>query len=279
MIYNDIHISEDGFVTLTRKFNAVESSAFFFITPTISFITTPADGNLHLSDDSVVRKSSHFIKISTYGNNQCDYIVGFSDRTAMELAADDLLEAMRDRLAPRTSRSERRRYALRSVDIILLNPKCMPTQGTEGSAGYDCFADIEALKSDGKLKIIMDHILTLDPGQCALIPLGFKLLIGDPNYEARLVPRSGKGHKGLVLGNLTGTIDSDYEGVWMMSMWNRTAAAMEVNLNEAICQMVFDRVEHPEFVLVDAFESHKSTDRGDGGFGSTDIKRLLAKDN
>lgn len=265
MTYNEIQISEDGFVTLLDKgADVIKNSAFLVITPAM-VIKTRVPGRNDSGKCSIIIKSA--------GE---EHEVTYQDRTAMELAAEDLREAMMDRVCNlrRTPRRER----LRSVEMVLLNPKCMPTQGTEGSAGYDCFADIETLKRDGDVKIIMDNILTLDPGQCVLIPLGFKLLIGDPNYEARLVPRSGKGHKGLVLGNLTGTIDSDYEGVWKMSMWNRTNAVLEVNLNEAICQMVFDRVEHPRFMLVDDFDSSKSTDRGDGGFGSTDAKRILAKD-
>ncbi|EGO2129045.1 hypothetical protein ITP31_003868 [Salmonella enterica] len=264
MTYNEIQISEDGFVTLLDKgADAIKNSAFLVITPAM-VIKTRTPGRNDNGKCSIIIKSA--------GE---EHEVSYQDRTAMELAAEDLREAMMDRICSlrRTPRRER----LRSVEMILLNPNCMPTQGTEGSAGYDCFVDVEAAKGDASLNI-KDDTLILDPGQVALIPLGFKLLIGNPDYEARLVPRSGKGHKGLVLGNMTGTIDSDYEGVWKMSMWNRTAAPLHVNLKEAVCQMVFDRVEHPRFMLVDDFDSSKSTDRGDGGFGSTDAKRILAKD-
>jgi len=264
MTYSEIQISEDGFITLLDKgVEGVKNSAFLVITPSM-VIKTRNPGRNEGNKFNIIIKS---------GGEEHE--VSYPDRTAMELAAEDLREAMVDRIC--NLRGRPRRERLRSVEMILLNPNCMPTQGTEGSAGYDCFADVEALKASGKFRIDGD-ILTIEPGQCDLVSLGFKLLIGNPDFEARLVPRSGKGHKGLVLGNLTGTIDSDYEGIWHMSMWNRTDKAMEINLKEAICQMVFDRVEHPRFTLVDEFDSSKSTDRGDGGFGSTDAKRILAKD-
>lgn len=265
MSYNEIQINEDGFITLLDKSgDTVKNSVFLLITPAM-VVKTEGPGRNGSNKCSIVIKA---------GGEE--YEVSYTDRAAMELAAEDLREAVMDRIA-NLRRTPRRERGLRSVEMILLNPSCMPTQGTEGSAGYDCFADREALKGNTKFRI-EDDILTLDPGQCDLVPLGFKLLIGNPDFEARLVPRSGKGHKGLVLGNLTGTIDSDYEGIWHMSMWNRTDKPIHVHLNEAICQMVFDRVEHPRIILVDEFDGAGKTDRGDGGFGSTDAKRILAKD-
>lgn len=272
MDYNDIQINEEGFVTLSSLDEGVtKSSAFFLITPSMTFTTHLAKSETGLREDTETKD-----RICIYGAGKTtghipDYVVNFSERTLMELAADDLRNAMMDRIASRNIMPRRER-PLRHVEMILQNPICMPTQGSEGSAGYDCFADIESMLAMAKFSLD-GHTLTLAPGQCDLVPLGFKLLIGNPDFEARLVPRSGKGHKGLVLGNLTGTIDSDYEGVWHMSMWNRTDKPLVVDLREAVCQMVFDRVEHPRINLVDEFSEQGKTGRGTGGFGSTDRHR------
>lgn len=125
---------------------------------------------------------------------------------------------------------------------------------TDGSAGIDVRACIDAP-------------LEIKPGETHLIPTGFAIHINNPAYAAILLPRSGLGHKhGIVLGNLTGLIDSDYQGQVFVSCWNRGQAAYTVQPGERIAQMVFLPVVRPEFVVVDDFEQ---SDRGEGGFGST----------
>ena len=128
----------------------------------------------------------------------------------------------------------------------------MPHYATAGSAGLD-------------MRACIDEPLIVEPGDTALVPTGLAIHVADPGLAAVLLPRSGLGHKhGLVLGNLTGLIDSDYQGQVFISCWNRSKASYEVQPGERIAQMVFVPVEQVSFEVVEDFES---SDRGAGGFG------------
>jgi dUTP pyrophosphatase len=130
----------------------------------------------------------------------------------------------------------------------------LPAYATPGSAGLD-------------LRACLDQPLLLEPGQAALIPTGLAVHINDPTLAAMLLPRSGLGHKhGIVLGNLVGLIDSDYQGPLMVSCWNRGQAAYSVQPMERIAQMVIVPVVQAHFRRVESFED---SSRGAGGFGST----------
>jgi dUTP pyrophosphatase len=130
----------------------------------------------------------------------------------------------------------------------------LPAYATAGSAGLD-------------LRACLDAPLTLEPGQAALIPTGLAIHIGDPQLAAILLPRSGLGHKhGIVLGNLVGLIDSDYQGPLMVSCWNRGRDAFTVQPLERIAQMVIVPVVQARFERVEVFAD---SSRGSGGFGST----------
>jgi len=143
------------------------------------------------------------------------------------------------------------------IDVKLLDPRMadfLPAYATPGAAGLD-------------LRACLDQALVLAPGQATLIPTGLAVHIGDPGLAAMLLPRSGLGHKhGIVLGNLVGLIDSDYQGPLMVSCWNRSAEPFTVQPMERIAQMVIVPVVQATFRRVDAFEA---TRRGEGGFGST----------
>jgi dUTP pyrophosphatase len=143
------------------------------------------------------------------------------------------------------------------VDVKVLDPRMaglLPAYATPGSAGLD-------------LRACLDAPLVLEPGQAALVPTGLAIHIGDPGLAAMLLPRSGLGHKhGIVLGNLVGLIDSDYQGPLMVSCWNRGSAAFTVQPLERIAQMVIVPVVQAAFRRVDDFASSA---RGEGGFGST----------
>ena len=129
-----------------------------------------------------------------------------------------------------------------------------PHYATAGSAGLD-------------LRACIDAPLVLEPGQTALIPTGIAIHIGDPMLAAMILPRSGLGHKhGIVLGNLVGLIDSDYQGPLMVSCWNRAAAAFTVQPMERIAQLIIVPIVQAQFRRVDEFGA---SDRGTGGFGST----------
>ncbi|MBU6257247.1 MAG: dUTP diphosphatase [Burkholderiales bacterium] len=130
----------------------------------------------------------------------------------------------------------------------------LPAYATAGSAGLD-------------LRACLSAPLRLEPGQAELIPTGLAIHIGDPGLAAMLLPRSGLGHKhGIVLGNLVGLIDSDYQGPLMVSCWNRGAAAYTVQPLERIAQMVIVPVVQARFERVESFQASA---RGEGGFGST----------
>ena len=143
------------------------------------------------------------------------------------------------------------------VDVKLLDPRmaqALPAYATPGSAGLD-------------LRACLDAPLELLPGAAALIPTGLAVHIADPNLAAMLLPRSGLGHRhGIVLGNLVGLIDSDYQGPLMVSCWNRSSTAYTVQPMERIAQMVIVPVVQAAFRVVQSFEGSA---RGEGGFGST----------
>lgn len=130
----------------------------------------------------------------------------------------------------------------------------LPHYATEGSAGLD-------------LRACLDQSITLEPGQTELLPTGIAIHIADPALCAMILPRSGLGHKhGIVLGNLVGLIDSDYQGQLMVSCWNRGNTTFTVEPGERIAQLVLVPVVQAEFEVVDEFSD---SDRGEGGFGSS----------
>jgi dUTP diphosphatase len=143
------------------------------------------------------------------------------------------------------------------IDVRVLDERMadqLPSYATAGSAGLD-------------LRACIDAPIVLEPGQAALIPTGLAMHIGDPGLAAMLLPRSGLGHKhGIVLGNLVGLIDSDYQGPLMVSCWNRGTATYTVQPLERIAQMVIVPIVQARFRRVESFESSA---RGAGGFGST----------
>ncbi|MEY3789393.1 MAG: hypothetical protein RI960_1241 [Pseudomonadota bacterium] len=149
---------------------------------------------------------------------------------------------------------------MKTIDLKIIDARMrdqLPNYATEGSAGLDLRACIEAP-------------LTIEPGSTHLIPTGLAIHIADPAYAAMILPRSGLGHKhGIVLGNLVGLIDSDYQGELMVSTWNRGATAFVLNPMERLAQLVIVPVLQVGFRVVDSFEE---SDRGAGGFGSTGKK-------
>ena len=146
---------------------------------------------------------------------------------------------------------------MRSIELKILDPRVgdsipLPHYATGGSAGLD-------------MRACIDDAITVAPGDTVLVPTGIAIHVADPKLAAVLLPRSGLGHKhGLVLGNLTGLIDSDYQGQVFISCWNRGSRSYEVQPGERIAQMVFVPVEQVEFRVVDEFDT---SDRGAGGFG------------
>jgi dUTP pyrophosphatase len=148
---------------------------------------------------------------------------------------------------------------MQKIQLQILDPRIgedipLPTYATDGSAGMD-------------MRACLDEPLTIHPGETHLIPTGIAIHINDPNLAAVLLPRSGLGHKhGIVLGNLTGLIDSDYQGQVFVSCWNRGKDTFTVNPGERIAQMVFVPVVQADFEIVESFTN---SDRGEGGFGHT----------
>ena len=146
---------------------------------------------------------------------------------------------------------------MRSIELKILDPRVgdtipLPHYATAGSAGLD-------------MRACIDAPISMAPGETVLIPTGIAIHVSDPTLAAVLLPRSGLGHKhGLVLGNLTGLIDSDYQGQVFISCWNRGSKHYEVQPAERIAQMVFVPVEQVEFDIVEEFDT---SDRGAGGFG------------
>ena len=148
---------------------------------------------------------------------------------------------------------------MKSIQLKILDSRIgssipLPELATDGSAGMD-------------LRACIDTALSLQPGAVELIPTGFAIYIADPGYAGMILPRSGLGHKhGIVLGNLVGLIDSDYQGQLFVSCWNRSSAGYKIEAGERIAQLVVVPVERPAFDIVQDFTK---TDRGDGGFGSS----------
>jgi dUTP pyrophosphatase len=148
---------------------------------------------------------------------------------------------------------------MREVELKILNPIIedlidLPAYSTPGSAGLD-------------LRACMDEALILEPNQNFLMPLGIAIYIKDPSLAALVLPRSGLGFKhGIVLGNLVGLIDSDYQGELQVPLWNRSAEPFEIQPGDRIAQMIFVPVEQVNFKQVESFEE---TARGEGGFGSS----------
>jgi len=146
---------------------------------------------------------------------------------------------------------------MKHIDLKILDPRLqdlLPAYATPGSAGLD-------------LRACLDAPLTIAPGETVLVPTGLAIHIGDPGYAAMILPRSGLGHKsGIVLGNLVGLIDSDYQGQLMVSTWNRSSTAFVLQPMERLAQLMIVPVLQVAFNVVTDFAS---SDRGVGGFGST----------
>lgn len=152
--------------------------------------------------------------------------------------------------------------APRAIDFKVLDPRLggefpLPNYATAGSAGLD-------------LRAMLESPLTLAPGDSALVPSGIALHLNDPGLCAIVLPRSGLGHKqGLVLGNLVGLIDSDYQGPLMISLWNRSSAACTVQPGDRVAQLVVMPVQR---VALRQVEDFTDSDRGAGGFGHTGLR-------
>lgn len=148
---------------------------------------------------------------------------------------------------------------MQKIDLKILDPRIgtefpLPEYATPGSAGLD-------------LRALLDSPLEVNPGDTHLIPTGLAIYIADPNLCATILPRSGLGHKkGIVLGNLVGLIDSDYQGQLMVSVWNRGKESFTMQPGERIAQLVFMPVVQAAFNVVEDFSS---SERGEGGFGSS----------
>ncbi|MGQ3887903.1 dUTP diphosphatase [Legionella sp. CNM-1927-20] len=146
-----------------------------------------------------------------------------------------------------------------AIELKILNPNLLekfplPTYATEGSAGLD-------------LRVCIDEPLQIAPQETVLLPTGLAIYIAEPNLAAVILPRSGLGHKhGIVLGNLVGLIDSDYQGELKISCWNRNQEHFTVHPGDRIAQLVFLPIVRAEFKVVADFSA---TDRGEGGFGSS----------
>jgi len=132
----------------------------------------------------------------------------------------------------------------------------LPTYATQGSAGVD-------------LRACLESAIQITPGETVLIPTGISIYIQNPGLAATILPRSGLGHKhGIVLGNLVGLIDSDYQGPLMVSLWNRSTKSYEINVGDRIAQLVIAPIVQTEFKIVEDFTT---SDRGEGGFGHTGV--------
>lgn len=148
---------------------------------------------------------------------------------------------------------------MRNIELKILDSRIgdsipLPTYTTSGSAGLD-------------MRACIDEVLSVAPGETHLVPTGLAIHIEDPGLAAVLLPRSGLGHKhGLVLGNLTGLIDSDYQGQVFISCWNRGSKTYDIQPGERIAQMVFVPVEQVALKVVEEFGD---SERGEGGFGHT----------
>lgn len=150
----------------------------------------------------------------------------------------------------------------KNIQLKILDPRigtefALPNYATQGSAGMD-------------LRACIDQTMTLTRGTTQLIPTGLSIYVADPNLAAVLLPRSGLGHKhGIVLGNLTGLIDSDYQGPLMVSLWNRSADDFTIEPGDRIAQMIFVPIVQTEFEIVEEFVE---SSRADGGFGHSGVR-------
>ena len=150
---------------------------------------------------------------------------------------------------------------MQNLQVKILNAKIskdipMPSYSTPGSAGMD-------------LRACLEESLDLAPAETSLIPTGVAIFVADPGYAALILPRSGLGHKhGIVLGNLVGLIDSDYQGELMISAWNRGSSNFTIEPGDRIAQLIVVPVQQVEFSIVSEF---LSTERGTGGFGSSGL--------
>ena len=146
---------------------------------------------------------------------------------------------------------------MKNIDLKILDPRMkdfLPAYATTGSAGLD-------------LRACVETPMTIEPGQTVLVPTGLAIHIGDPGYAAMILPRSGLGHKnGIVLGNLVGLIDSDYQGQLMVSTWNRGQSTFTLQPMDRLAQLIVVPVLQVGFNVVEDFAT---SDRGAGGFGST----------
>ncbi|WP_144212174.1 dUTP diphosphatase [Shewanella donghaensis] len=148
------------------------------------------------------------------------------------------------------------------VELKLLDSRIgsefpLPAYATPGSAGMD-------------LRAMIDTTMVIEPGETVLIPTGIAVHVADPSLAAVILPRSGLGHKhGIVLGNLVGLIDSDYQGPLMVSCWNRSNEAYTIEIGDRLAQLVFVPVVQAQFTLVDEFDT---SERGEGGFGHSGTK-------
>lgn len=146
---------------------------------------------------------------------------------------------------------------MRKLQVKILDERMrsqMPSYATPGSAGLD-------------LRACIDETIEIAPGQTVLVPTGLSIFVEDPGYAALILPRSGLGHKhGIVLGNLVGLIDSDYQGQLMVSTWNRGSTPFKLEPMERLAQLVIVPVAQVEFDIVEEFGA---SERGAGGFGST----------
>lgn len=150
---------------------------------------------------------------------------------------------------------------MKDLKVRILDPRLgrdwpLPAYATEGSAGMD-------------MRACLDEALTLEPGETALLPSGMAIHLQDPGLAAVLLPRSGLGHKqGLVLGNLVGLIDSDYQGEVRISCWNRSRESIRIEPGQRVCQLVVVPVVQVQLEIVDAFEA---SERAEGGIGHTGV--------
>ncbi len=151
------------------------------------------------------------------------------------------------------------KQVLKTVQLKIIDPRLgqsipLPEHATDGSAGMD-------------LRACVDNIISVKPGETVLVPTGFAMHIADSRVAAVILPRSGLGHKhGLVLGNLVGLIDSDYQGQVYVSCWNRSETIFQIEPGMRIAQLVFVPVVMADFEVVETFET---SERGAGGFGHT----------
>ncbi len=149
---------------------------------------------------------------------------------------------------------------MKNIQLKILDPRMkdmLPAYATPGSAGLD-------------LRACIDKAIVIEAGATVLIPTGLAIHVADPGYCAMILPRSGMGHKnGIVLGNLVGLIDSDYQGQLMVSTWNRGQHAFTLQPMERLAQLIVVPVMQVGFNVVDEFDSEQESERGAGGFGST----------